>query len=74
MAVEEINFALLRGRGVYHVKGGGVSDRPKKTVALAEIAANRDRPSNKKMTSLGCKQCNIHLCQGRSGWVEFHKN
>jgi hypothetical protein len=54
-------------------KGGRVSDRPQKRVALGEIAANRARPSKGNLSWYGCKECAIHLCKIRPCFAEFHR-
>jgi hypothetical protein len=49
------------------------SDRPKKRVALAEIAANHKRESARHTSSSGCKQCDVFLCINNSCWAVFHR-
>jgi len=53
--------------------GGRFSDRPKKRVALGEIAANTGRQTAKHQTIWGCKQCSIHLCKERPCFGLFHR-
>jgi hypothetical protein len=49
-------------------------DRPQKRRALSEIAGNTGRKSDKKMTSFGCKQCDVWLCKTRACFDLFHNN
>jgi hypothetical protein len=53
-------------------KGLRFGDRPKKRVALAEIAANQGRESSRHKSFYGCKQCDIHLCQKGGCFEVFH--
>jgi hypothetical protein len=61
-----------RGWCVYY-KGLRCSDRPKKRVAMREIAANQSRKSSKHMSQFGCKQCNVYLCKERGCFEAFHR-
>lgn len=62
-------------RGVcINCRGGRFSDRPRKRIALAEIAVNNNRQTQNRKSIFGCKECNIHLCQDRSCFAEFHNN
>ena len=53
-------------------KGLRFGDRPRKRVALAQIAANEGRESLRKGSFYGCKQCNVHLCKNRGCFNVFH--
>ena len=53
-------------------KGLRYGDRPRKRVALSEIASNRGRESSKHSSSFGCKQCDVHLCNYNSCFDIFH--
>ena len=54
-------------------KGLRFADRPKKRVALAQIAANQGRESSRHDTFYGCKQCDVHLCKNQGCFHVFHK-
>ena len=54
-------------------KGLRFRDRPKKRVALAEIAANQGRESSIHQSIYGCKQCNVYLCRNRGCFDVFHR-
>jgi hypothetical protein len=49
------------------------TDRPKKRVALAQIASNQGRESMRHDSMYGCKQCDVYLCKIRSCFDVFHK-
>jgi hypothetical protein len=55
-------------------KGLRYADRPKKRVALAQIAANHGRGSLRHDSIWGCKQCDVHLCKYRGCFEVFHRN
>jgi hypothetical protein len=55
-------------------KGLRFGDRPKKRVALEEIAANQSRESTNHQSFWGCKQCDVHLCNRRPCFEAFHRN
>jgi len=48
------------------------TDRPKKRVALGQIASNQGRESISRDSWYGCKQCDVYLCKIRS-FDLFHK-
>jgi hypothetical protein len=48
-------------------------DRPKKRVALGEIAANQRRESSRHELIYGYKQCDVHLCKNRPYFDVFHR-
>jgi hypothetical protein len=54
-------------------EGLRATDRPKKRVALAQIAANERRQSSHHSTRFGCKQCDVFLCKKGSCWAVFHR-
>jgi hypothetical protein len=54
-------------------KGLRFGDRPRKRIALREIASNMGRKSTNHQSSFGCKQCDIPLCNNNSCFVSFHK-
>jgi hypothetical protein len=54
-------------------KGLRFGDRPKKRVALGEIAANQSRESSRHLSFYGCKQCDVHLCKKRACFEAFHR-
>lgn len=54
-------------------KGLRYGDRPRKRVALSQIAANQRRDSCRNLSSFGCKQCDVHLCRERDCFDLFHK-
>jgi hypothetical protein len=54
-------------------KGLRYGDRPRKRVALAEIASNMGRKSTNHSSSSGCRQCDVHLCKDNSCFERFHK-
>jgi hypothetical protein len=53
-------------------KGLRLRDRPRKRIALAELASNMGRESTKHQSIYGCKQCDVHLCRSNSCWRRFH--
>jgi Transposase IS4 len=53
-------------------KGLRFGDRPKKRVALSQIAANKGRESRRTDTIYGCKQCDVYLCYKRGCFEAFH--
>ena len=53
-------------------KGLRLRDRPRKRVALAEIASNTGRESRKRQSIYGCKQCDVHISRSNSCWQSFH--
>jgi hypothetical protein len=55
-------------------KGLRFTDRPKKRVALGEIAANQGRESSRHLSFYGCKECDVHLCKQRPCFGVFHGN
>jgi hypothetical protein len=64
---------LGKSRECVNCKGLRFGDRPKKRVALAEIAANYGRESSIYQSIYGCKQCNVHLCRNRGCFDIFHR-
>ena len=54
-------------------KGLRFGDRPRKRVALGEIASNMGRPSSKHSSSSGCRQCDVHLCDNNRCFGVFHR-
>jgi hypothetical protein len=50
-----------------------LSHRPKKGVALGEIAVNQGRESTRHLSFNRCKQCDVHLCKKRACFDVFHK-
>jgi hypothetical protein len=54
-------------------KGMRYGDRPKKRVALAQIAANQGRESSRHQSIYGCEQCDVHLCKNRGCFDVFHR-
>ena len=54
-------------------KGLRFRDRPKKRVALAQIASNQGRESSTHESFYSCKQCDVHLCKNRGCFDVFHK-
>jgi hypothetical protein len=54
-------------------KGLRYGDRPRKRVALSEIASNRGRESSKHSSSFGYKQYDVHLCNYNSCFDIFHE-
>ncbi|PVH68552.1 hypothetical protein DL98DRAFT_440977, partial [Cadophora sp. DSE1049] len=46
-------------------KRGRIWDRPRKRVAIEEIALNSGRTSRRSCTSYSCKQCQLHFCNNR---------
>ena len=61
-----------KGLCVY-CKGLRLGDRPKKRVALAQIASNRGRESSTHETFYGCKQCDVALCMKRGCFDVWHR-
>jgi len=61
-----------RGRCIYCL-GLRLTDRPKKRVALAQIASNQGRESTRHDSMYGCKQCGVYLCNIRGCFDVFHK-
>ena len=53
-------------------KGLRFRDRPKKRLALSEIAANQGRESSRHKSQYGCEQCDVHLCKKRGCFNVFH--
>jgi hypothetical protein len=68
---EQVKMAK-RGMCV-NCRGFRFRDRPKKRVALAEIAANKGRESTFHLSCFGCKQCDVNLCRNRGCFDVFHK-
>jgi len=62
---------VKRGECVSY-KGLRFGDRPKKRVALSQIAANQGRESRRTDTIYGCKQCDVYLCYKRGCFEAFH--
>jgi hypothetical protein len=61
-------------RGVYiSYKGMRYGDRPKKRVALSEIAANYSRESIRREPFYGYKQCDVYLYKNRRYFEVFHQ-
>jgi hypothetical protein len=54
-------------------KGLRFGDRPKKRVALGEIAANQGRGSSRHESFYRCKQCDVHLCKNKGCFDVFHR-
>ena len=54
-------------------KGLRLKDRPRKRVALKEIASNKGRTSTRHQSSFGCRQCDVHLCKYNSCFRSFHR-
>jgi hypothetical protein len=54
-------------------KGLRFGDRPRKRVALSEIASNMGRKSTNYSSLFGCKQCNVYLCNNNRCFERFHK-
>jgi Transposase IS4 len=54
-------------------KGLRYGDRPRKRLALDQIASNLGRESGRHTSSSGCKQCDVHLCDNNSCFESFHK-
>ena len=54
-------------------KGLRYGDRPRKRVALSEIASNMGRESTNHKSCFGCKQCDVYLCKDNSCFERFHK-
>ena len=63
---------LSKPRECVCCKGLRFRDRPKKRVALAEIAADHNRPSIRKTSSWGCKECGINLCNNNLCFDLYH--
>jgi hypothetical protein len=63
---------LSKGKCVCY-KGLRYGDRPKKRVALAQIAANQGRESVRKDIYYGCKQCEVHLYKNHGCFSIFHR-
>jgi hypothetical protein len=61
-----------KGLCVY-CKGLRYGDRPKKRVALAQIASNQGRESLTHQSFYGCKECDVHLCRNRGCFDVFHR-
>jgi hypothetical protein len=68
---EQVKLAK-RGECVY-CRGLRIRDRPKKRVALSEIATNQGRSSSRHESQYGCKQCDVHLCKQRGCFTAFHR-
>jgi hypothetical protein len=64
---------LGKPRECVYCKGLRFRDRPKKWVALAEIAANQGSESSIHQSIYGCKQCNVYLCRNRGCFDVFHR-
>jgi hypothetical protein len=54
-------------------KGLRFKDRPRKRIALAQIASNQGRESSTHESVYGCKQCDVHLCKDRGCFDVFHR-
>ena len=58
-------------------KGGRVSDRLGKRIALGEIAANQGRELIRYNSTTGCNYYKVHLCNskttGRRCWDIWHE-
>jgi len=68
-------FIKMPKRGwCFYCKGGRVTDRPQKRVALGQIAVQNNRQSAMHQSSYGCKECNISLCRERGCWLKYHNN
>jgi hypothetical protein len=64
----------LSKKGMYvYCKGLRFGDRPRKRVALAQIAANQRRESTTRQSFHGCKECDVHLCKNRGCFDIFHR-
>jgi hypothetical protein len=72
--VQSHKLVKMAKRGVcVSYKGLRYRDRPRKRVALSEIAANQGKESVRHKPFYGCKQCNVHLCKNRGCFDIFHK-
>ncbi len=54
-------------------KGLRYGDRPKKRVALGQIAANQGRESTNHSSRFGCKQCDVYLYNKGGCFEAFHR-
>lgn len=54
-------------------KGLRFKDRPKKRLALGEIAANQGRESSRHESKYGREQCDVRLCKKRGCFDVFHQ-
>jgi hypothetical protein len=54
-------------------KGLRFGDRPQRRVPLSVIASNSGRKSSNHMSSSGCKQCDVFLCNNNSCFEVFHR-
>ena len=61
-----------RGRCVA-CKGLRYRDRPRKRLALGQIASNMSRESSNHTSSFGCRQCGVHLCNNSRCFESFYK-
>jgi hypothetical protein len=64
---------LAKVRECVNCKGLRFRGRPKKRLALGEIAANQGRESSRHESQYGCEQCNVHLCKKRCCFNVFHQ-
>jgi hypothetical protein len=62
----------LSRRGLYG-KGLRFKDRPRKRIALAQIASNQGRESSTHESVYGCKQCDVYLCKDRGCFDVFYR-
>jgi hypothetical protein len=64
---------LGKKRECVSYKGLRYGDRPRKRVALSEIAANHGSESSRHDSIYGCKQCDVYLCKERGCFDVFHR-
>jgi hypothetical protein len=72
MQAHELVRISKRGFCVY-CKGLKYGDRPKKRVALGQIAANQSRESTDHKSRFGCKQCDVYLCNKGGCFEAFYR-
>ena len=53
-------------------KGGRIWDRPRKRVALQDIALNEGRKSRRNASWYGCKQCQLWFCDNSECFHRYH--
>ena len=69
---EQVKMGGKRGYCVV-CKGLRFGDRPQKRVALGVIATNSGRKNSNHSSRVGCKQCDVFLCNNNSCFEVFHK-